>query len=100
MLPSPFGIALTPNSGSNTQSEVLISGTYSIPGRNDLNPGAVYYTNTFGEIIGGDVIYGSEYTTYSNKYYYEDSKTSTLVDTSNSRIGIATSSNTISIKFN
>lgn len=67
MLPSPFAVALTPNSGENTPSEVLFSGSYSIPGRNDLIPGAVYFTNTFGEIIGGDVMYGLEYTVYPNK---------------------------------
>ena len=100
MLPSPFAVTLTTNYGTDTPSQVLYSGSYSIPGRNDLIPGAVYYTNTFGEIIGGDVLYGSEYTIHSNKFYYEDSKTSTLIDTSNSRVGIAISPTTISIKFN
>lgn len=100
MLPSPFGVAITANSGSNTESQVLFSGSYTIPGKNNLIPGAVYFTNTFGELLGGDIMYGSEYTTYSDKYYYEDSATGTLVDASNSRIGIATSSDTISLLLN
>jgi hypothetical protein len=100
MKPSPFGVAITPNSGPNTASNVLISGTFNIPGRGDLVPGAAYFTNSFGEILGGDVMYGSDYTSQTRSNYYHDSASDTLLDTSSSLIGIAINSNTISLKLN
>lgn len=100
MKPSPFGIAITANSGPNTISDVLVSGTFTIPGINDLIPGGAYFTNTFGEIVGGDVMYGSDYTLWSKNNYYYDGNTETLIDSSNSFIGFAISSNTINLKLN
>jgi hypothetical protein len=100
MKPSPFGIAITANSGPDTVSDVLVSGTFSIPGMNNLIPGAAYFCNSFGEIVGGDVMYGSDYTLRSQNYYYYDSNTETLIDSSSSLIGIAINSNTITLKVN
>jgi hypothetical protein len=100
MKPSPFGVAISSNSGPNTTSNVLISGTFSISGKGDLIPGAAYFANSFGEIVGGDVMYGSDYTLRSQSNYYYDSSTETLIDTSSSLLGIAINSNTISLKLN
>jgi hypothetical protein len=100
MKPSPYGVAITANSGPDTVSDVLIAGTFSIPGVNNLIPGAAYFSNSFGEIVGGEVMFGSDYTCQSQKNYYYDSTTDTLIDTSSSLIGIAISSNTISLKLN
>jgi len=99
MMPSPYGVAITGNTGPGSISEILLSGSYSIPGRNDLKSGGVYLTNTVGEIIGGDVMFGSDYSTNPKELYYSDEKTDTLIDIEKSFIGVAIDSSTINLKL-
>ena len=104
-LPSPVGLAYKPSSSKpdtngDYQSSVMMSGT--MDGFVGLRTGAVYYCNTLGEVLGGQVWYGAGMasmgpeTSYS---YYEDEDTDTLVDCTSSLVGIAVDESTLMLKM-
>ena len=76
----------------------MFAGT--MKGLSGLQPGAAYFSNSLGELVGGDVWYGNgaasmaEETSFS--YYEYDSNT--LVDCSNSMIGVALSDSVLLLK--
>jgi hypothetical protein len=87
--PSPVGIIYqTSNSGT---VDVIMSG--SVSKYSGLKRGALYYTNSLGEIIGGNVYFGHFDTCY------EDDISNTLVS-SKSVVGVAISEDTLLLQLN
>lgn len=91
---SPFGVAK--NKASKTDSKVSVMMSGEISGFVDLVPGAVYYTNTFGEVVGGTEYFG-QLSTSTVSGYYEDSETQTLV--SDAQIGVAVGKSKLAVSL-
>ena len=94
ILPAPVGLVYS-STDSQKKGDVIFSGTMS--GYSNLVTGAMYYTNTLGEILGGDLYYGSPTGVYDS--YYEHSSSNTLLDASTSLVGIAISPDTLLLKM-
>ena len=104
-LPTPLGLVYSPSSSypdanGDYQSSVIMSG--SMGGFLGLRTGAVYYCNTMGEVLGGDVWYGAGMASRgleASYSYYEDEDSDTLVDCTSSLVGIAVSDSTLLLKM-
>lgn len=100
-MPSPVGVVLSANKGVDTPSDVVLAGTYNRPtiDNNKVITGGLYFTNTFGELLGGSVNYGSLYSSQAySLVYYEDVESSTLVDASTSIITLGVNEDTLLLK--
>ena len=91
---SPFGVAKNKASKTDNKVSVMMSGEMS--GYADLVSGAVYYTNTFGELVGGTEYFG-QLSTSAVSGYYEDTETQTLV--SSAQIGVAVGKSKLSVSL-
>lgn len=105
MLSSPVGLvavsSTSPDQNGDYTSEVLFTGTMT--GLSNLKTGAVYYCNTLGELLGGDVWLGrggGSHSTETSWAYYEDTASDTLVGCSDSLVGVAVSDSVLLLKTN
>jgi hypothetical protein len=99
-LPSPVGLSSSLSSSSSLG--VAISG--SVSGFSSLQVGKIYYVNTKGQLIASSSFAGQDSSIPvsglsgdGNIYYIYDSVNNAYI-TLNSKIGIATSSNTIFVQ--
>lgn len=95
ILPSPLGVVQSTSASSRT-TDVYLSGV--IDGFKGLIPGGLYFTNAYGEIVGGNVFAGDMGYT-GGAYYYEDAATNSLI-LSDAYIGVAISESQILLKMN
>lgn len=87
VLPAPLGLAQT--SSRQDTAVVLMSGW--VDGYQQLVPGMLYYSNTFGELISAGVFYGQE----GEDFYVTDEASSALMT---ALVGVAVSDTTLLLK--
>jgi hypothetical protein len=106
MLSAPVGLIAapsqsSPNSNGDYTAHVMLTGTMT--GLSYLQTGAVYYSNTLGELLGGEVWLGKGAGSPSVESvfsYYEDEASGTLVDCRDSLVGVAVSDSILLLKTN
>lgn len=82
-------------------AEVVLSGTVDVAASTAvLTPGMSYYCTSMGTVVSGNTYYGREGSSVSGSgegsaYYYIDDVVSNTIVTLDSRIGVATASNTL-----